>query len=581
MDNLDNDGWQKISDFPVEKDEEYVLIDELKSRFEMYNIENDGNCLFRAISYAYYGTENEYEYIKTSLSEYIKSNQGHTDVKNIVIGSMDIDKKEHLLPYAIQNIKYLEKLNTPRYWGNQQECIIIAKIMNINIEVYDMTGNKHEYLSETKSPVKTIYLYYCGKIPSLIKKRIFTHFNVLELKPQPPLLSRPLPLSPPSELEQKIFELKQRREKILQELRGSNYVKPTYESVGDFLRLVPTDIPDAKKLELNNLINTYDFDVEPDASRIINDPKYKKIILNCILNTLYSVIVYPKLYSNEEHDGILWELYKKELDGQGKLVILSKEINNYVRNNLLKFNRQKNLEVYMKTVPDEIKNAILPHVENGYFDDTLTTQKTFSDIVIPYLHRRIDNTVDSIALLTQQEEKQLKRAAKKLIIVDRKLKTNNIIALEKEIIKFIMMEYTHKFIQAIYKYINQSALIPKQQNNVKDNIIKIYQANHIIDSVPAFEERVMKPVVTEYMKKYIDNLVDGIVVLPTPNDKELLKTSTQKALEINDKKLKTYNIPALEKIAIEHVGNETIPYFAGGKNKTAKQDYFKLVSMYK
>jgi hypothetical protein len=599
------DGWQNPDDFPAEEKHEYYLIDGLKSRFEMHNIKDDGNCMFRAISYAYYGTEDKYENIKKLLSDYVKRNSDDKDIKIIVIGAMD--DNEIKLAYPEQVIRYLEKLNTSRYWGNHQECKIIARIMNINIEVYDMNSNRTEYPSGTVTPIKTIYLYYCGKIPALIERKHFTHFNVLKLKPQPqsrpqpqpqpqsqpqprppqpqprPPQPQPQPRPPPqsqSLLDDQIHQLLEQQKIIRAQLNAS---RPRYGE-NDYLRIIPNDISEAKKTELIELLNTYDFNDEPGKVRehIINDTKYKKFILDCILNRYYTYFPYSVNYTDEKINEKLWKEYKKNLEKTDTLTILFGDTSRELFLELLMFNREMNLQKFLKTVPEDIEEEkIKPLVLSSGFDDSLVNSRGFRDFVIRYLYKYINNSVNDIERLNHTEKEQLKEKARNIIFEDGKLKTSNINAIKNEVTKFIVKEYMNRFIDVTV--INTSPTSfpsPEEKIQIKKHLIKQINEQKTNNITELFNYITIF-IAIFYMHRYIDITVDGITVLDQKG-KEELKERLKNKIETDVVKIQDiHNLGILRSKIDTFIINATQHLFEGGKKRTTKQDYFKLVSMYK
>ena len=551
---LDGEGWQKFSDFPEEKEKEYVLIDGLKSRFEMHNIEGDGNCLFRAISYVLYGTENKHETIRNNLLMYIIQNKYQEIVQNIIIGSSDGNDRD--LTYEEQYNLYVNKMRTSNYWGNAGESVIITNLLNIDIILYDMKNRKHEYKSVTRPPKKTIYLYYCAKEPKSIRDGIYSHFNVLELKPQPPQLSphppqipsqlspqlpQHPPLSSPSELEelqQKIFELEQRREKILQELNASQYGE------NDYLRVIPNNISREKKTKLIELLNTYDFSGEPREVRghIINDTKYKKFILDCILDSYFP---YLENKTNEKMIEQLWAGYKKNLE----------------KNDILTIH-----------IDDGSRVLFYQLLHESGIDNKLIDRTDFHDFVIRYLYKYINDSINDIKRLNHTEKEQLKGKARNIIFNDRKLKTSDINVIKNEVTKFIVKEYINIIIIKTVKYL---IINTEGQEQIKAIITRKID-DHEPNNIDALINNFTKDVIGLCITKYIDNTINVIDELSTDNKEVLKKRTIANCVKDHEP-----NVEELKKNIDTFIGNETIHLFIGGKNKTAKQDYFKLISMYK
>ena len=113
--------------------------------FNQINIEADGNCLYRCVSYHLFGTQSFHNKIRNETYEYLKKNktfvyeycylENNKFYIDIEIGVNKIKTK-----FFIED--YIENIKNDGFFGGFIELYIISKIYNTPIFIYNLIEKK-------------------------------------------------------------------------------------------------------------------------------------------------------------------------------------------------------------------------------------------------------------------------------------------------------------------------------------------------------------------------------------------------------------------------------------------------------
>lgn len=130
--------------------------------YHVIEIEPDGNCLFRAISYALHGVQDNHADIRLQVVTNVIQNWD--EFKDFIIGDESYGKSISNAP------EYQEVLGADGEYGGHVELTVISKIFGISIAVYriDDLNNPQVYGSYKK----TFNLLFSGEVDA-------GHYDVL------------------------------------------------------------------------------------------------------------------------------------------------------------------------------------------------------------------------------------------------------------------------------------------------------------------------------------------------------------------------------------------------------------------
>ncbi|XP_031789413.1 uncharacterized protein LOC116415698 [Nasonia vitripennis] len=134
--------------------------------FRLREIYGDGNCMFRAISFILWGTENR-----------------HRQLRSLVVNHIE-DTWRELRPYVLAewNVSspsvYANFMGADGTFASELECVVATKLKRLNLAIYrraDTTGNLRCILESrqfSNRRVKTANLLFSGK-------NEYGHYDVL------------------------------------------------------------------------------------------------------------------------------------------------------------------------------------------------------------------------------------------------------------------------------------------------------------------------------------------------------------------------------------------------------------------
>ena len=135
--------------------------------YRVKKIEGDGNCLFRAIAFLQYGTEEKWQKVKKEIRQYIMTHQEFRNIGNFEIKNRKITESFDL---------YISNYDENGYWGGDLEVAAAASYYNRPIVVVDVANNN--ILRYNNSFVRPQNLL-TGEIMHLQRVNN-NHFNALE-----------------------------------------------------------------------------------------------------------------------------------------------------------------------------------------------------------------------------------------------------------------------------------------------------------------------------------------------------------------------------------------------------------------
>ena len=110
-------------------------------------IEKDGNCFYRTISQAYFGTQNYHEQIRRQIYEYAFENK--ENFTNFILSDEGLTTEQ-----------YIEKIKLDKRFAGDLEISICSVLYQINIYVYSYRkdGYKLYYVYESQDSNENIYI---------------------------------------------------------------------------------------------------------------------------------------------------------------------------------------------------------------------------------------------------------------------------------------------------------------------------------------------------------------------------------------------------------------------------------------
>ena len=128
------------------------------------NVQPDGNCYFRALSYVITGSEAQHMEIREAIVSYMLS------IENLLIGHDSTGHANFLEPFNVHSVQqYIDNSGMARNatWGTDVEMLCFSHMFNFNVYVFDAGSNTWAVFSpvniERTLPriynIKSVYLY--------------------------------------------------------------------------------------------------------------------------------------------------------------------------------------------------------------------------------------------------------------------------------------------------------------------------------------------------------------------------------------------------------------------------------------
>ena len=102
------------------------------------NVQPDGNCCFRALSYVTTGTEAQHMEIREAILSYMLS------IENLLIGHDSTGHANFLEPFNVHSVQeYIDNSRMSRNatWGTDVEMLCFSHMLNFNVYVFDAGSN--------------------------------------------------------------------------------------------------------------------------------------------------------------------------------------------------------------------------------------------------------------------------------------------------------------------------------------------------------------------------------------------------------------------------------------------------------
>lgn len=124
--------------------------------FNIFSIENDGNCFYRCLQKYLFDSENKYNILRKAKAQYCKEN------RNIISNfKKDLEYRYNLY---ITTVEYINLIGNDKNWANNIDISMRAYFFNINIATYKYSNNNnileyfHNYSSKDYSNIPLMIL---------------------------------------------------------------------------------------------------------------------------------------------------------------------------------------------------------------------------------------------------------------------------------------------------------------------------------------------------------------------------------------------------------------------------------------
>ena len=128
------------------------------------NVQGDGNCLFRALSYVVTDSEEQHMEVREGITSYMLS------IENLLVGYDSTGHANYWVPFNVNSVQeYTDNtgMAISRTWGTDLEMICFCHMFNVNLYSYDAGSNTWAVFSpvniEAGLPrmynIMSVYLY--------------------------------------------------------------------------------------------------------------------------------------------------------------------------------------------------------------------------------------------------------------------------------------------------------------------------------------------------------------------------------------------------------------------------------------
>lgn len=155
--------------------------------FTVYDSDGDGNCLFRAVSMAVFGTQKQHNIFRKLASSWLLEHWRSLDVDNLKGVMIDVKEKQLATKMSAQKAKQaldiwedemnkshrnFEKsiqwlaayLGTDKVWGGEESLQFLSKALDVSMVVIDVvTGSVWRTLRDEPIKKAEIYLRFAGR----------------------------------------------------------------------------------------------------------------------------------------------------------------------------------------------------------------------------------------------------------------------------------------------------------------------------------------------------------------------------------------------------------------------------------
>jgi hypothetical protein len=114
----------------------------LRLRYEHLDVVGDGNCLFRALSVALFGTEAQHAAIRAQTCDFLKNN-----------------RTKYYDPFG-ELERYTETCDTPGKWGRHYDLAAIAQLYCARVVLHFLDDDTFGIADEVPNPTRVIWLGY-------------------------------------------------------------------------------------------------------------------------------------------------------------------------------------------------------------------------------------------------------------------------------------------------------------------------------------------------------------------------------------------------------------------------------------
>lgn len=244
----------------------------LKSRFNIYEVKSDGNCLYRALSHQIYGDEENFQIVKDAILDYIEL------------------EKEFFSGFITGNdvLQYVNLKRIDGVWGDDIEIQSASEIYKRQIEIY-INGEKalktfHEkegsYRRENMfDDLNEINRNHNENSSILLSYHGYKHYNsLLNMETSTNLNNKKqnceVDLTSPGEYERKRIEIIER----MKERKKKSYIKSDYDKEIDEIILLNNENTHQNDKIYGDVKNKADSSYSPFNACVSYDDNYEKVI---------------------------------------------------------------------------------------------------------------------------------------------------------------------------------------------------------------------------------------------------------------------------------------------------------------
>ena len=180
-------GLQFVKAFKFQSGGADVILTQPNLR-ALHNVQGDGNCLFRAMSYIITGSENQHMEVRLAILRYMLS------IENLLVGYDRHDNYNYLQPFGHTSVQsYIDSRNLTRAstWGSEFEMICLSHMLHTVIYSFEAQSKTWQVFAyqfiDRELPCdytgKSIYLWFGDRhfkmVTSARKRKIFgEYYNV-------------------------------------------------------------------------------------------------------------------------------------------------------------------------------------------------------------------------------------------------------------------------------------------------------------------------------------------------------------------------------------------------------------------
>ena len=134
------------------------------------NVQGDGNCLFRALSYVVTGSEEQHMEVREGITSYMLS------IENLLVGYDSTGHANYLAPFNVNSVQeYIDNtgMAISRTWGTDSEMICFYYMFNVNLYSYDPSNNTWAVFSPVNIEADLPHMYSIISVYLYLRNQYF------------------------------------------------------------------------------------------------------------------------------------------------------------------------------------------------------------------------------------------------------------------------------------------------------------------------------------------------------------------------------------------------------------------------